>query len=231
MERHFLKSYVDLLIRTCHRRGAHAMGGMAAQIPIRDDPQANARAMERVRADKLREARAGHDGTWIAHPGLATVALEAFDEIMKGTVNQLALRREDVKVTARDLLTVPEGAISEEGVRGCIRVGVQYLESWLRGNGCVPLYHLMEDAATAEICRAQLWQWLHHGARTSDGAPVSVERFDRLLTEELSRIHEEVGAARLTGGVFPSAARLFEQMTKSESFDEFLTLPAYELLS
>jgi len=231
MERHFLKSYVDLLIRTCHRRGAHAMGGMAAQIPIRDDPQANARAMERVRADKLREARAGHDGTWIAHPGLATVALEAFDEIMKGTVNQLALRREDVKVTARDLLTVPEGAISEEGVRGCIRVGVQYLESWLRGNGCVPLYHLMEDAATAEICRAQLWQWLHHGARTSDGAPVSVERFDRLLTEELSRIHEEVGAARLTGGVFPTAARLFEQMTKSEGFDEFLTLPAYELLS
>ena len=231
MERHFLKSYVDLLIRTCHRRGAHAMGGMAAQIPIRDDPQANARAMERVRADKLREARAGHDGTWIAHPGLATVALEAFDEIMKGTVNQLALRREDVKVTARDLLTVPEGAISEEGVRGCIRVGVQYLESWLRGNGCVPLYHLMEDAATAEICRAQLWQWLHHGARTSDGVPVSIERFDRLLTEELSRIHEEVGAARLTGGVFPTAARLFEQMTKSESFDEFLTLPAYELLS
>jgi len=116
-------------------------------------------------------------------------------------------------------------------VRGCIRVGVQYLESWLRGNGCVPLYHLMEDAATAEICRAQLWQWLHHGARTSDGAAVSVERFDRLLTEELSRIHEEVGAARLTGGVFPTAARLFEQMTKSESFDEFLTLPAYELLS
>ena len=230
MERHFLKSYVDLLIRTCHRRGAHAMGGMAAQIPIRDDPQANALAMARVRADKLREARAGHDGTWIAHPGLAPIALEAFDEIMTGP-NQLAVRREDVKVSARDLLTVPEGAITEEGVRGCIRVGVQYLESWLRGNGCVPLYHLMEDAATAEICRAQLWQWLHHGARTSDGAPVSVERFDRLLTEELSRIHEEVGAARLTGGVFPTAARLFEQMTKSESFDEFLTLPAYELLS
>jgi malate synthase len=230
MERHFLKSYVDLLIKTCHRRGAHAMGGMAAQIPIRDDPQANARAMERVRADKLREARAGHDGTWIAHPGLAKIALEAFDEIMTGP-NQLGVRREDVKVTARDLLTVPEGEITEGGVRGCIRVGVQYLESWLRGNGCVPLYHLMEDAATAEICRAQLWQWLHHGARTSDGAAVSVERFDRLLTEELSRIHEEVGAARLTGGVFPTAARLFEQMTKSESFDEFLTLPAYELLS
>jgi len=229
MERPFLKSYVDLLIRTCHRRGAHAMGGMAAQIPIRDDAQANELAMGRVRADKLREARAGHDGTWIAHPGLATIAREAFDEVMTGP-NQLAVRREAVKVSARDLLAVPDGQITEEGVRGCIRVGVQYLESWLRGNGCVPLYHLMEDAATAEICRAQLWQWLHHGARTSDGVPVSVARFDRLLTEELSRIHEEVGAERLTAGVFPTAARLFEQMTKSDSFDEFLTLPAYELL-
>ena len=230
MERHFLKSYVDLLIRTCHRRGAHAMGGMAAQIPIRDDPQANEAAMARVRADKLREAHAGHDGTWIAHPGLATIAREAFDAVMPGP-NQLQVLRADVNVTARDLLTVPEGAITEEGVRGCIRVGVQYLESWLRGNGCVPLYHLMEDAATAEICRAQLWQWLRHGARTSDGQLVTVERFDRLLSAELDRIHEEVGAARLTHGVFPTAARLFEQMTKRETFDEFLTLPAYELLS
>jgi malate synthase len=230
MERHFLKSYVDLLIRTCHRRGAHAMGGMAAQIPIRDDRQANEAAMARVRADKLREARAGHDGTWIAHPGLANIAREPFDAVMHGP-NQLGVLREDVDVGARDLLTVPEGAITEEGLRGCIRVGVQYLESWLRGNGCVPLYHLMEDAATAEICRAQLWQWLRHGARTSDGVPVSVERFDRLLTEELGRIHEEVGATRLTNGVFPTAARLFEQMTKSENFDEFLTLPAYELLA
>jgi malate synthase len=230
MERHFLKSYVDLLIRICHRRGAHAIGGMAAQIPIRDDPQANEAAMARVRADKLREARAGHDGTWIAHPGLATVAREPFDAVMKGP-NQLKVLRTDVHVSAADLLDVPEGAITEEGLRNCIRVGVQYLESWLRGNGCVPLYNLMEDAATAEICRAQLWQWLHHGARTSDGAAVSVERFDRLLTAELDRIHDEVGAARLIGGVFPTAARLFEQMTKSETFDEFLTLPAYELLS
>jgi malate synthase len=230
MERHFLKSYVDLLIKTCHRRGAHAMGGMAAQIPIRDDPQANAAAMARVRADKLREAHAGHDGTWIAHPGLAGIANEAFDSVMKGP-NQLQVLRADVNVSASDLLTVPDGAITEEGLRGCIRVGVQYLESWLRGNGCVPLYHLMEDAATAEICRAQLWQWLRHGAHTSDGVAVSVERFDRLLTEELGRIHEEVGSSRLTGGVFPTAARLFAQMTKSETFDEFLTLPAYELLS
>jgi malate synthase len=230
MERHFLKSYVDLLIRTCHRRGAHAMGGMAAQIPIRDDPQANEAAMARVRADKLREARAGHDGTWIAHPGLAAVAREPFDAVMHGP-NQLGVLREDVQVSAADLLKVPEGEITEAGVRGCIRVGVQYLESWLRGNGCVPLYHLMEDAATAEICRAQLWQWLHHGAHTSDGRAITVARFDSLLTAELDRIHEEVGAARLTHGVFPSAARLFEQMTKSEAFDEFLTLPAYELLS
>jgi malate synthase len=230
MERHFLKSYVDLLIHTCHRRGAHAMGGMAAQIPIRDDFEANAAAMARVRADKLREVRAGHDGTWIAHPGLAAIAREPFDELMPGP-NQLGVLRADVNVTARDLLTVPDGAITEEGLRGCIRVGVQYLESWLRGNGCVPLYHLMEDAAPAEICRAQLWQWLRHGARTSDGQPVSVARFDRLLSAELDRIHEEVGAARLTAGVFPTAARLFEQMTKSDTFDEFLTLPAYELLT
>jgi malate synthase len=206
------------------------MGGMAAQIPIRDDPAANEAAMARVRADKLREARAGHDGTWIAHPGLATIAREPFDAVMPGP-NQLGVLRADVAVSARDLLTVPSGAITEEGLRGCIRVGVQYLESWLRGNGCVPLYHLMEDAATAEICRAQLWQWLRHGARTSDGRPITVERFDALLSAELDRIHDEVGAARLTHGVFPTAARLFEQMTKSESFDEFLTLPAYELLS
>jgi malate synthase len=230
MERPFLKSYVDLLIKTCHRRGAHAMGGMAAQIPIRDDPQANEAAMARVRADKLREAHAGHDGTWIAHPGLAALANEAFSSVMHGP-NQLGVLRADVKVSAADLLAVPDGAITDQGLRGCIRVGVQYLESWLRGNGCVPLYHLMEDAATAEICRAQLWQWLRHGAHTSDGAAVTVERFDRTLSEELARIHEEVGAARLTGGVFPTAARLFAEMTKSDTFDEFLTLPAYELLS
>ena len=230
MERHFLKSYVDLLIRTCHRRGAHAMGGMAAQIPIRDNPKANEEAMARVRADKLREAHAGHDGTWIAHPGLASIAREAFDSVMKGP-NQLAVLRADVNVGAGDLLQVPQGEITEGGLRGCIRVGVQYLEAWLRGNGCVPLYHLMEDAATAEICRAQLWQWLHHGAKTADGQVVSVERFDRLMMAELDRIHEELGAQRIKGGVFPTAARLFEQMTKSETFDEFLTLPAYELLT
>ncbi|MBW4051646.1 MAG: malate synthase A [Proteobacteria bacterium] len=230
MERHFLKSYVDLLIKTCHRRGAHAMGGMAAQIPIRDDPKANEAAMARVRADKLREANAGHDGTWIAHPGLAAIARDAFDSVMKGP-NQLSVLRAEVEVTPQDLLRVPQGQITEGGLRSCIRVGVQYIEAWLRGSGCVPLYNLMEDAATAEICRAQLWQWLHHGARTSDGAAVTPERFDRLLTEEIDRIHDEVGPGRLSNGVFPTAVRLFEQMTKQDEFDEFLTLPAYELLA
>jgi malate synthase len=230
MERHFLKSYVDLLIKTCHRRGVHAIGGMAAQIPIRDDPKANEAAMGRVRADKLREARAGHDGTWIAHPGLAQLAREPFDSSMRGP-NQLDVLRTEVDVSAGDLLRVPDGEITDGGLRGCIRVGVQYIEAWLRGSGCVPLYNLMEDAATAEICRAQLWQWIRHGARTSDGRRVTVERFDQLLTDELDRIHDEVGPSRLAAGVFPTAARLFEQMTKQETFDEFLTLPAYELLT
>ncbi len=229
MDRHFLKSYVDLLIKTCHRRGAHAMGGMAAQIPIRDDPKANESAMARVRADKLREANAGHDGTWIAHPGLASIARDAFDAVMKGP-NQLSVLRAEVSVGAADLVRVPQGEITEAGLRNCIRVGVQYIEAWLRGSGCVPLYNLMEDAATAEICRAQLWQWLHHEARTSDGVPVTPDRFDRLLTEEIDRIHDEVGPGRLLNGVFPTAARLFEQMTKQDEFDEFLTLPAYDLL-
>src|SRR5579872_6820744 len=229
MDKGFLRAYAQLLIQTCHRRNAHAMGGMAAQIPIRDDPAANEAAMARVRADKLREARAGHDGTWIAHPGLATIARDAFDAVMKGP-NQLGVLRAEVAVTAQDLLRVPQGEITEGGLRNCIRVGVQYIEAWLRGSGCVPLYNLMEDAATAEICRSQLWQWLHHGARTSDGAPVTEARFDRLLSEEIDRIHDEVGPGRLLNGVFPTAVRLFEQMTKQDEFDEFLTLPAYDLL-
>src|SRR5580658_9463860 len=229
MERHFLKSYVDLLIHTCHRRGAHAMGGMAAQIPIRDAARANEAAMARVRADKLREARAGHDGTWIAHPGLASVANEVFNAIMPGP-NQLNVLRPDVKVGAADLLKTPVGSITEAGMRHNIRVGVRYVESWLSGTGCVPLYQLMEDAATAEICRAQLWQWLRHGAQTEDGKPITIERFDRALSDEIERIHREVGGARMLAGVFPSAARLFAGMVTNETFDEFLTLPAYELL-
>jgi len=230
MDRHFLKSYVDLLIKTCHRRGAHAMGGMAAQIPIKNDPEANAAAMNRVRADKLREAHAGHDGTWIAHPGLAEIALEAFDSVMTGP-NQLQVLREDASVTAADLLQVPEGEITDAGLRHNIRVGVQYVEAWLGGLGCVPLYNLMEDAATAEISRAQIWQWVRHGARTSDDRPITAERFDLTLAEELQVIAREIGPGRYSTGHFPAAAALFGAMIRKPDFDEFLTLPAYEQLA
>jgi len=229
MERPFLKSYVDLLIRTCHRRGAHAMGGMAAQIPIKDDPEANAVAMARVRADKLREARAGHDGTWIAHPGLAAIAREAFDSVMTGP-NQLGVLREDAAVSATDLLQVPAGDITDAGLRSNIRVGGRYVEAWLRGQGCVPLYHLMEDAATAEISRAQVWQWIRHGARSSDGQAITAARFTATLDEELAGIAREVGEARFAAGSFGDAARLFAHMVQKADFDDFLTLPAYELL-
>jgi malate synthase len=186
--------------------------------------------MSRVEADKLREANAGHDGTWIAHPGLAQTALAAFGSVMHGP-NQIDVKRTDVSVSPADPLQAPAGEITEAGLRGSIRVGVQYIESWLRGNGCVPLYNLMEDAATAEICRAQLWQWIRHGAHTNDGRLITEGRFDRLLTDELDRIHREVGSARLSSGVFPTAARLFAAMIKQDSFDEFLTLPAYEHLT
>ena len=230
MDRHFLQSYVNLLIRTCHRRVAHAMGGMAAQIPIKNDPEANAAAMARVRADKSREANAGHDGTWIAHPGLADIALEAFDAVMKGP-NQLQVLREDAAVTAADLLQVPDGPITDDGLRHNIRVGVQYVEAWLGGLGCVPLYHLMEDAATAEISRAQIWQWVRHGARTADGRPITAERFAATLKEELQVIAGEIGPQRYAGGNFPAAAALFGDMIRKPDFDEFLTLPAYERLA
>jgi len=229
MDRPPMDSYVDLLIHTCHRRGAHAIGGMAAQIPIASDPTANAAAMERVRTDKLREARAGHDGTWIAHPALAAIARQAFDAVMHGE-NQLDVPRNDVHVGAAQLLRAPQGRVTQAGIRRNIRVGVQYLEAWLGGNGCVPLYHLMEDAATAEICRAQLWQWLRHGTRTAEGRTFTPEYFHELLGEELEHIHREIGAARTLSGVFPTATRLFAGMVTDEAFDDFMTLPAYELL-
>jgi malate synthase len=229
MDRHFLKSYVELLIRTCHRRGAHAMGGMAAQIPIKTDAAANERALRRVIEDKQREARAGHDGTWVAHPGLVEVARAAFDAVMHGP-NQLDVLREDVRVTANDLLQQPSGTITEEGLRHNLRVGVQYLEAWLGGNGCVPLYHLMEDAATAEICRAQLWQWRTHAARLSEAGQISAALISRLLDEELLRVQREVGGERYRKGKFDVAANVFLTMVNADELDEFLTLPAYEYL-
>ncbi|MDP6936959.1 MAG: malate synthase A [Candidatus Marinimicrobia bacterium] len=229
MDRHFLKSYVNLLVQTCHKRGAHAMGGMAAQIPIKNDPEANDAAMNKVKEDKEREAHAGHDGTWIAHPGLSPIALDAFNSVMPEP-NQMHNLREDVSVTAADLLKVPSGNISEEGVRANIRVGIQYVEAWLCGNGCVPLYHLMEDAATAEISRAQLWQWIRHEAKLNDGSPITTQRFENWLTEELNVIQKEIGIERYQSGKFSEAADLFSEMIHKEAFDEFLTIPAYNQL-
>jgi malate synthase len=220
MEKHFLKSYVELLIHTCHRRGIHAMGGMAAQIPIKNDPVANEKALEKVRQDKLREVTAGHDGTWVAHPGLVPIAKEIFDQQMKGP-NQISRRRDDVQVKANDLLAVTEGKITEEGLRWNIDVGLQYLESWLRGSGCVPIYNLMEDAATAEICRSQVWQWVKHGATLTDGRPVTQDMVRQVIGEQKNE---------LKGGRMAEAAEIFERMMTSDDFAEFLTLVAYDYI-
>ena len=217
MDRHFLKSYVNLLVKTCHKRGAHAMGGMAAQIPIKNDEVKNQIAMDKVLKDKTREVEAGHDGTWVAHPGLIQMAYDAFKEV---NVNQLNVDRDDVEVTADDLLKVPSGSITEEGVRHNVRVGVQYLDAWLKGNGCVPLYNLMEDAATAEISRTQLWQWVHHNAILDDSRFMSVELFQKFYYEELEKLD-----------VSDSAIHIFKDMITKDDFDEFLTLPAYSHIS
>jgi malate synthase len=228
MDRDFLDAYVRLLIKTCHRRGIHAMGGMAAQIPIKNDAAANERALDKVRQDKLREVKAGHDGTWVAHPGLVAVAKEIFDAHMKEP-NQLHRLKEDV-TTAQDLLKVPKGEITEGGLRLNVDVGIQYLETWLRGNGCVPIYNLMEDAATAEICRAQVWQWVRHGARMDDGRAVNTELVRQTIAEELEKLRAQLGASRFGSGKFDLAARLFEQITTGSEFPEFMTLVAYEYI-
>jgi len=226
MDRDFLKAYVDLLIHTCHRRGIHAMGGMAAQIPIKSDPEANENALEKVRQDKLREVKAGHDGTWVAHPGLVPVAKEIFDRYMPQP-NQISVRRDDVKITQKELLQVPSGDITEQGLRLNVDVGIQYLESWLRGNGCVPIYNLMEDAATAEISRAQVWQWLRHGARLGDGRAVTKQLVTQTISQELAGQKERFGAERFDSGKFTQAAQLFEQMMTGGDFPDFMTLVAY----
>jgi malate synthase len=228
MDRHFLKSYVDLLIRTCHRRGIHAMGGMAAQIPIRNDPEANERALDKVRQDKLREVRAGHDGTWVAHPGLVPVAKAVFDEYMPGP-NQITRTRMDQRITPRDLLAVPDGTITAAGLRHNVDVGIRYLEVWLRGTGCVPIYHLMEDAATAEISRTQVWQWRRHGVRLADGRPVDAALVAATVRDVLAALERELGAAYAESR-FPMAARLFEQLMTAADCPEWLTVAAYDHL-
>jgi len=224
-----MRAYTQLAVKTCHRRGAHAMGGMAAQIPIKGDPEANASALAKVRADKEREVRDGHDGTWVAHPALVPVAREVFAARMRGP-NQFDRLREDVEVRAADLLAIPTGHRTMDGLRHNIRVGIQYLEAWLQGRGAVPLYHLMEDAATAEISRTQVWQWVHHGAALEDGRRVTADLVESVIRDELDVIADEIGADRYRQGRFPEATALFRQLCLSEAFEEFLTIPAYNLL-
>jgi len=227
----FMRAYTQLCIKTCHSRGAFAMGGMAAYIPVKTDPTANEKALQKVREDKRREATDGHDGTWVAHPGLVSIAKEEFDKVLSSKPNQIDRRRDDVSVTAEQLLEVPKGSLTEEGLRTNIRVGIQYLEAWLGGLGCVPLYNLMEDAATAEISRAQLWQWVHNPRGIlEDGRKVTLALVRDLSREELDRIRKERGDQRFNNGHFPEAAQLFDEFVASETLDEFLTLKAYERL-
>jgi malate synthase len=228
MDRAFLRAYARLAIRTCHRRGAHAMGGMAAQIPVKNDTEANERAIAKVRADKEREVREGHDGTWVAHPALVATAREVFDAHMPGP-NQLDRLRDDVHVTAADLLEMPDGARTEAGLRTNVAVAVRYLAAWLNGQGAVPIFNLMEDAATAEISRSQIWQWIRHGASLDDGRTVTVELYRAVRDEELARLREEVGSG-WAGGRYEEAAALLDRLITGERFEEFLTLPAYDAL-
>ena len=226
----FLRAYALLVIKTCHRRGVHAIGGMAAQIPIKNDPAANEAALAKVRADKEREATDGHDGTWVAHPALVPIARSIFDNHMR-QANQIARQRQDVHVTAADLLAVPAGAITEAGLALNISVGIAYLEAWLRGTGCVPLHNLMEDAATAEISRAQVWQWLRHGARLADGRVVDRGLCAAMIADVLAKQCAKMGDAAFGRSRFAEAAALFTDMIFAADFPEFLTLPAYERIA
>ncbi|MBI2421357.1 MAG: malate synthase A [Candidatus Hydrogenedentes bacterium] len=227
----FMRAYSLACIKTCHKRGAFAIGGMAAQIPIKNDAAANDAAMAKVHADKKREAEDGHDGTWVAHPALVAIALEEFDKVLGSKPNQIDKQRDDVQVNAAALLEIPKGDITEKGIRENIKVGVQYLEAWLGGTGCVPLYNLMEDAATAEISRTQLWQWVHNpNAKLADGRKVTLELVRAIAAEEMEAIQAEAGAQRFASGKYKEALKLFDDFTASNELAEFLTLAAYEQL-
>jgi len=227
----FMRAYSLLVIQTCHKRGAHAIGGMAAQIPIKGDPKANEEAIEKVRTDKIREAKDGHDGTWVAHPALVQIALDVFEEFMP-LANQIHKLREDVSVSARDLIEPLQGDITEEGLKFNIDVAIQYIESWLNGNGCVPIYNLMEDAATAEISRAQIWQWIRNEkALLEDGTPITAELYRSLVPDQLSHIRNLVGDEKYENGKYELSAEIFDELVTSDNFEEFLTLPAYKYLN
>jgi malate synthase len=225
----FMRAYTQLVIQTCHKRGAHAMGGMAAQIPVKGNEEANAEALAKVRADKLREVRDGHDGTWVAHPGLVNVARQIFDAYMK-TPNQIHIKRDDFKCTENDLLQLPVGTITEQGLRHNINVGILYLESWLRGNGAAALYNLMEDAATAEICRTQVWQWLHTRSKLSDGRTITHELYEDMRDDEIEKIQHAVGSKTYQEGKFAQAICIFNKLVVQDKWEDFLTLPAYDLI-
>ncbi|HEY3999824.1 MAG TPA: malate synthase A [Candidatus Xenobia bacterium] len=230
MDKHFLKSYSDLLVKSCHRRGAYAIGGMAAYIPVKTDTAANDKALAKVKQDKEREVKAGYDGTWVAHPALVPVAKAVFDAKLKKLHNQFKVMREDVQVLQADLLTVPEGEITPEGVQLNVDVAIQYIASWLKGTGCVPIYDLMEDAATAEISRAQLWQWRQHGATMSDGRVVTAEVIEGVVKEELARIKTEVGASKYKSGKFDQASKILLEMVMASELPDHLTTVAYEFI-
>jgi malate synthase len=229
MSKAFLKAYSELLIKTCHKRGAFAMGGMAAFIPNRRDVEVNEKALAAVREDKLREVHYGHDGTWVAHPDLVLTALEVFNQYMPQK-NQLDKLREDVNVGQKELLQPHEGTRTEDGLRANTRVGVQYMEAWLRGNGAVPLYNLMEDAATAEISRTQNWQWLHYNAALGDGRKVTPELVEAVLVDEMQKLKASLGEA-FEHGRFNEAIALFRKLILSKELEAFLTLPAYKLIA
>ena len=227
----FMRAYALLLVKTCHKRNAFAMGGMAAQIPIKNDPVANEAALAKVRADKEREATDGCDGTWVAHPGLVGIAKEIFDRHMPGP-NQVSRQRPDVQITAKDLLDFkPEAPITEAGLRNNISVGIQYIGAWLAGNGCVPVYNLMEDAATAEISRSQIWQWMRSPKGVlDDGRKITRDLFRKMLPEELARVRHELGEVAWNTGRYEEAAHLFDELTTSDEYVDFLTLPGYDRL-
>jgi malate synthase len=228
----FLRAYTELLVTTCHRRGAYAMGGMAAFIPSRRDPEVNARALAKVREDKEREARDGFDGSWVAHPDLVGLCEEVFTQALDGRPNQLERRQERVDVGAGDLLDIAAtpGSVTEAGLRGNVSVALQYLEAWLGGNGAVAINDLMEDAATAEISRSQIWQWVHHGVWLDDGEPVTPELVHRIEDEELAAIRDRIGPDAFSAGRYDQARQLFERVALADEFVEFLTLPAYEII-
>ncbi len=229
----FMRAYTELLVETCHRRRAHAMGGMAAFVLSRKNPEVNETALEKVREDKLREAGDGFDGTWVAHPDLVSTAMDVFDGILRDKPNQIGRRRDEVTVTAQELqdFRVPDGSVSEAGVRNNVNVALRYMESWLRGTGAVTIFNLMEDAATAEIARAQVWQWIRNGAALEDGRAVDVELVQTMEEEELDEINRSVGDEAFFGGRFKEAQALFERVSLEETFCDFFTLPGLDYLN